>query len=65
MIYFLLLYNFVLHPGMGNEKGGEDKEVYLRLSVTVLAAFSRVSEIASLTEMVDMVPLVAEIVSKL
>lgn len=50
---------------MGNEKGGEDKEVYLRLSVTVLAAFSRVSEIASLTEMVDMVPLVAEIVSKL
>lgn len=65
MIYFLLLYNFVLHPGMGNEKGGEAKEVYLRLSVTVLAAFSRVSEIASLTEMVDMVPLVAEIVSKL
>ncbi|XP_078157932.1 neurochondrin family protein [Carex rostrata] len=55
----------LLMTGMGNEKGGEDKEVYLRLSVTVLAAFSRVSEIASLTEMVDMVPLVAEIVSKL
>jgi Neurochondrin len=49
----------------GNEKGDEDKEVYLRLAVTVLAAFSRVAEIASLAEIVDMVPLVAEIVSKL
>lgn len=63
------MFNFYVTPGMGNlmgnEKGGEDKEVYLRLAVTVLAAFSRVPEIASLAEMVDMVPLVAEIVSKL
>ncbi|KAJ3698977.1 hypothetical protein LUZ61_002682 [Rhynchospora tenuis] len=58
----------LLMTGMGktgNEKGSEDKEVYLRLSVTILAAFSRVPEIASSVEMIDVVPLVAEVVSKL
>ncbi|XP_008813496.2 uncharacterized protein LOC103724114 [Phoenix dactylifera] len=48
----------------GGVKGGEDREAYLRLALTVLAGFCRVTEIASSEEMVSKVPLVAEIVSK-
>ena len=47
----------------GDVKSGEEREAYLKLSVTVLAGFCRVPEIASLKEMVAKVPIVAEVVS--
>lgn len=50
--------------GSGGFSCGEDKEAYLRLSITLLAALCRVPEIASSEEMVSKVPLVAEIVTK-
>ncbi|XP_073101326.1 uncharacterized protein [Elaeis guineensis] len=50
--------------GTGDIKGGEDREAYLRLAVTVLAGFCRVAEIASSEGMISKVPLVAEIISK-
>ncbi|XP_042455661.1 uncharacterized protein LOC122040416 isoform X1 [Zingiber officinale] len=54
--------------GMGKGSGGfgsaEDKEPYLRLSITFLTALCLVPEIASYEEMVSKVPLVAEIVTK-
>ncbi|KAL0737702.1 hypothetical protein Bca4012_013912 [Brassica carinata] len=43
---------------------GENCDVYLRLSVTVLAAFCRVPEIASSADMVSRISLVLEIMSK-
>ncbi|KAG2261336.1 hypothetical protein Bca52824_068415 [Brassica carinata] len=43
---------------------GENHDVYLRLSVTVLAAFCRVPEIASSADMVSRIPLILEIISK-
>ncbi|XP_020090387.1 uncharacterized protein LOC109711650 [Ananas comosus] len=50
--------------GAGDAKGAEEREAYLRLAISVLAAFARVPEIASSEGMVSEVPLVAEIVSK-
>lgn len=50
--------------GHGGDKSGEEREAYLKLSITVLAGFCRIPEIASSTEMVAKVPVVAEIVSK-
>nr|CAD1827788.1 unnamed protein product [Ananas comosus var. bracteatus] len=50
--------------GAGDAKGAEEREAYLRLAITVLAAFARVPEIAASEGMVSEVPLVAEIVSK-
>ncbi|KAG6480394.1 hypothetical protein ZIOFF_063894 [Zingiber officinale] len=50
--------------GSGGFRSGEDKEAYLRLSITLLAALCRVPEIASSEDMVSKVPLVAEIVTK-
>ncbi|KAF8110890.1 hypothetical protein N665_0078s0080 [Sinapis alba] len=52
----------LLRTGSGD--GGENRDVYLRLSVTVLAAFCRVPEIASSVEMVSRIPLILEIMSK-
>jgi len=48
----------------GSGDGGENHDVYLRLPVTVLAAFCRVPEIASSVEMVSWIPLILEIMSK-
>ena len=50
--------------GTRDVKGGENREAYLRVAVTVLAGFCRVAEIASSEEMISKVPLVAEIISK-
>ncbi|CAH8328470.1 unnamed protein product [Eruca vesicaria subsp. sativa] len=52
----------LLRTGSGD--GSENRDVYLRLSVTVLAAFCRVPEIASAEEMVSRIPLILEIMSK-
>eukprot|EP00268_Persea_americana_P036404 TRINITY_DN3588_c0_g1_i9.p1 TRINITY_DN3588_c0_g1~~TRINITY_DN3588_c0_g1_i9.p1 ORF type:complete len:639 (+),score=109.43 TRINITY_DN3588_c0_g1_i9:169-2085(+) len=49
--------------GMVGNKGGEDREAYLQLSVTVLSAFCRVPEIAASNDMVKKVPAVLEIIS--
>lgn len=45
--------------------GGIDEGAYLKLSVTVMAGFCRIPEIASSKEMISEVPVVAEILSKL
>ncbi|KAL8475199.1 hypothetical protein ACS0TY_031573 [Phlomoides rotata] len=52
--------------GKGSGGGGDDanREAYLRLSVTVLAAFSRVSQIAATDEMLSKIPLILEVMSK-
>lgn len=54
--------------GMGNGgvsgSGGENREAYLQLSITVLAAFCRVPEIASSEDIVSKIPLILEIMSK-
>lgn len=52
--------------GMGKGDGGGDnanREAYLQLAVTVLAAFARVPEIAASEEMVSKVPLFLEVMS--
>lgn len=52
--------------GRGTTSGaaGENRDAYLQLSVTVLAAFCRVPEIAASEDMVLKIPLVLEILSK-
>ncbi|KAK9098445.1 hypothetical protein Syun_025490 [Stephania yunnanensis] len=58
----------LLRTGMGEGamggKGGEDRDAYLQLSVTLLAAICRVSDIASSKEMVSTVPLILEVMCK-
>ncbi|XP_077238016.1 neurochondrin family protein [Tasmannia lanceolata] len=59
----------LLMTGMGKgtvgAKEGDDREAYLRLSVTVIAAFCHVREIASSKEMVSKVPVILELMSKM
>ncbi|XP_010528500.1 PREDICTED: neurochondrin isoform X2 [Tarenaya hassleriana] len=52
-----------LGKGSGSD-GNDNRDAYLQLSVTVLAAFCRVPEIASSEEMVSRLPLILEIMSK-
>ncbi|XP_051119649.1 uncharacterized protein LOC127243600 [Andrographis paniculata] len=62
---FTFLHRLLL-TGMGRWSGGgnsADREGYLRLSVTVLAAFARVPEIARTDEMLNKVPLILEVMS--
>ncbi|XP_043700807.1 neurochondrin [Telopea speciosissima] len=58
----------LLKTGMGkgtiSVKEGDNRDAYLQLSVTILAAFCRVPDIASSKEMVSKVPLILEILSK-
>ncbi|XP_028115053.1 uncharacterized protein LOC114312965 isoform X1 [Camellia sinensis] len=57
----------LLRTGMGklgvSESGGDNRDAYLQLSITVLAAFCRVPEIASSEDMVSKIPLILEIMS--
>lgn len=50
--------------GSGHGKGGANEDAYLQLSVTVLAAFCRVPDIAASQDMVAKIPLILEIMSK-
>ncbi|KAK2973342.1 hypothetical protein RJ640_015097, partial [Escallonia rubra] len=50
--------------GRTGSSGGDNRDVYLQLSVTILAAFSRIPEIASSPDMVSKIPLVLEIMSE-
>lgn len=58
----------LLRTGMGKGStsggGGENRDAYLQLSVTVLAAFCRVPKIAASNDMVSKIPLVLEVLSK-
>ncbi|XP_050220140.1 uncharacterized protein LOC126670451 [Mercurialis annua] len=58
----------LLRTGMGkgaeNEDGASNRDAYLQLSITVLAAFCRVPEIASSEDMAVKIPLILEIMSK-
>ncbi|KAL7187310.1 hypothetical protein ACSBR1_037385 [Camellia fascicularis] len=57
----------LLRTGMGklgvSESGGDNRDAYLQLSITVLAAFCRVPEIASSEDVVSKIPLILEIMS--
>lgn len=65
VMMFRLMFSLA---GMGNVivsgSGSENREAYLQLSITVLAAFCRVPEIASSEDMVSKIPLILEIMSK-
>lgn len=58
----------MLIKGMGkgtiSSSGGENRDAYLQLSVTILAAFCRVPEIASSEDMVLRIPLILEVLSE-
>ncbi|KAE9463479.1 hypothetical protein C3L33_04625, partial [Rhododendron williamsianum] len=53
-----------MRKGGASGSGSENRAAYLRMSVTVLAAFCRVPEIASSEDMVSEIPLMLEIMSK-
>lgn len=50
--------------GTISSSGDDNRDEYLKLSVTVLAAFCRVPEIASSEDMSVKIPLILEITSK-
>lgn len=52
-----------LGKGITSSSGNDNREAYLQLSVTVLAVFCRVPEIASSDEMVSKIPYILEIMS--
>ncbi|XP_040971612.1 neurochondrin isoform X2 [Gossypium hirsutum] len=52
-----------LGKGVVSSGSGENRDAYLQLSVSVLSAFCRVSEIASSKEMVSKVPMIFEVMS--
>ncbi|KAJ7958552.1 neurochondrin [Quillaja saponaria] len=58
----------LLRTGVGKgtvaSSAADNRDAYLQLSVTVLAAFCRVPEIASSQDMVSKIPLILEIMSK-
>ncbi|KAI9106338.1 hypothetical protein K1719_021866 [Acacia pycnantha] len=62
-----LFLDRLLRTGMGKgtitSDRENDRDAYLRLSVTVLAAFCRVPEVASLEDMVLKIPLILEVMS--
>ena len=53
-----------LGKGVVSSGSGENRDAYMQLSVTVLSAFCRVSEIASPEEMVSKIPMILEVMSK-
>ncbi|XVE97374.1 hypothetical protein REPUB_Repub03eG0014200 [Reevesia pubescens] len=53
-----------LGKGVVSSGNGENRDAYLQLSVTVLSAFCRVSEIASSEEIVSKIPVIIEVMSK-
>ncbi|CAN4076898.1 unnamed protein product [Withania somnifera] len=50
--------------GKGSDVGSDNHDVYLQLSVTILAAFCRVPQIAASEDMVIMIPLIVETMSR-
>ncbi|KAK3003110.1 hypothetical protein RJ639_019792 [Escallonia herrerae] len=60
----LLVICISMGKGRTGSSGGDNWDVYLQLSVTILAAFSRIPEIASSPDMVSKIPLIVEIMSE-
>lgn len=60
----MILFFQGMGEGSGHGKGGANEDAYLQLSVTVLAAFCRVPDIAASQDMVAKIPLILEIMSK-
>ncbi|PHU06846.1 hypothetical protein BC332_23335 [Capsicum chinense] len=50
--------------GKGIDVGGNNRDVYLQLSITLLSAFCRVPQIAASENMVTKIPLIVETMSK-
>ncbi|KAF3622310.1 Homeobox protein knotted-1 like 3 [Capsicum annuum] len=50
--------------GKGSDVGGNNRDVYLQLSITVLSAFCRVPQIVASENMVTKIPLIVETMSK-
>lgn len=65
-LVFCIFLFFILGLGKGINSGsaGSNCDAYLQLSVTVLAAFCRVPEIASSEDMVSKIPLILELMPK-
>ena len=62
-----LIYLFLFPVGMGKgsttPKRQDNQDAYLQLSITILAAFCRVPDIASSEDMVKKIPLILEVLS--
>lgn len=50
--------------GKGSDVRGENCDAYLQLSITVLAAFCRVPQIAASEDMINKIPLIVETMSR-
>ncbi|GKV03212.1 hypothetical protein SLEP1_g15556 [Rubroshorea leprosula] len=53
-----------LSKGVDNSGGEDSRDAFLQLSVTVLAAFCRVPQIAASEDMVSKIPMILEVMSK-
>ncbi|GLT76142.1 hypothetical protein SLA2020_478180 [Shorea laevis] len=53
-----------LSKGVDNSGGEDSRDAFLQLSVTVLAAFCRVPQIAASEDMVSKIPMILEVLSK-
>lgn len=60
----MVIFLVGLGKGINSGHSSENRDAYLQLSVTVLAAFCRVPEIASSEDMVSKVPLILELMLK-
>jgi len=62
----IALHSVILGMAEGNTASGENenRDAYLQLSITVLAAFSRVPEIAASADMVSKIPSVLQVMEK-
>ncbi|GKE31690.1 40S ribosomal protein S12 [Tanacetum coccineum] len=61
----LLLHKSRMGKGSTNEKRQDNQDAYLQLSITILAAFCRVPDIASSEDMFKKIPLILEVLSTL
>ncbi|KAJ8536802.1 hypothetical protein K7X08_035203 [Anisodus acutangulus] len=53
----------LLRTGTGKGSGHDNRDAYLQLSITILAAFRRVPQIAASEDMVTMIPLIVQTMS--
>lgn len=53
-----------MRRGPNGNSNSNNRDAYLQLSVTVLATFCRVQEIASSEEMISKIPVILDIMSK-
>jgi hypothetical protein len=63
ILFDIILYYKGMGKGAISSDGDNNRDAYLSLSVTVLAALCRVPEIASSEDMTSMIPLILEVMS--